>query len=195
MNLQVKTNIPTKWGNFTLHAFSDLSDELMPHLAIASKIDNTRPVLVRIHSECFTGDLLGSTRCDCGDQLKNSMALIAEKGGVIIYLRQEGRGIGLINKMKAYNIQDEEGLNTIDANVHLGFEPDERSYEIAVEILKYFKIEKVKLMTNNPEKIHFVKKGGIKVIERIPIKGKRYKENEEYLKVKKDLMGHFPDLT
>lgn len=195
MNLQVKTNIPTTLGYFTLHAFSDSSDELMPHLAITKKIDISKPVIVRIHSECFTGDLLGSTRCDCGDQLKNSMAMIGEKGGVIIYLRQEGRGIGLINKMKAYNVQDEEGLNTIDANVHLGFEPDERSYEIAVEILKFFNIKEVRLLTNNPEKIKFLKKGGIDVVERVPIKGTMHKENKDYLRVKKDLMGHFPDLT
>nr|MBS0037927.1 GTP cyclohydrolase II [Saprospiraceae bacterium] len=195
MNLQVKTNIPTIWGYFTLHAFSDSSDELMPHLAIAKNIDTSGPVFVRIHSECFTGDLLGSTRCDCGGQFKNSMKLIGKEGGVIIYLRQEGRGIGLINKMRAYNVQDEKGLNTIDANVHLGFEPDERSYELAVEILKFFNIEQVKLLTNNPEKISFLKRGGIDVVERVPIKGTLHKENKDYLRVKKDLMGHFPDLT
>jgi len=195
MKLQVKTSLPTLWGKFEMHAFSDSTDEMMPHLALVRDFDPEKPCLVRLHSECLTGDLLGSTRCDCGDQLKASLELIGEKGGVLLYLRQEGRGIGLINKMKAYNIQDDQGLNTIDANVHLGFEPDQRTYEIAVEMLRYFGIGKVKLLTNNPEKIDFLKKAGIKDIERLPIKAIVRKENKEYLRAKRDLMGHFPDLA
>lgn len=195
MKIQVKTKIPTIWGNFMMHAFSDSTDSLMPHLAIAKDFNPRKPVLVRIHSECFTGDLLGSTRCDCGDQFKGALKKIGLDGGIIIYLRQEGRGIGLINKMRAYNVQDEKGLNTVDANVHLGFEPDERTYEIAVEILRYFKINQVKLLTNNPEKISFLENSGIEVVERIPLKGIVHQENEDYLKTKREIMGHFPDLS
>jgi 3,4-dihydroxy 2-butanone 4-phosphate synthase/GTP cyclohydrolase II len=195
MRLQVKTSIPTIWGRFVLHAFGSSKDDLMPHLAIVKEFDPSEPVLLRIHSECFTGDVLGSTRCDCGDQFKHAMELIGEQGGILIYLRQEGRGIGLINKMMAYNVQDEKGLNTIDANVHLGFEPDERSYEMAVEILKFFKVSRLRILTNNPEKIAFLENGGLEIVERIAIKGAIHRENLDYLKVKKDLMGHFPDIT
>ncbi|TVQ47850.1 MAG: GTP cyclohydrolase II [Saprospirales bacterium] len=195
MQLQVKTSIPTKWGRFHLYAFGSSKDDLMPHLAIVKDFNSNEPVILRIHSECFTGDVMGSTRCDCGDQFKNSMQLIGENGGLLIYLRQEGRGIGLINKMMAYNVQDEQGLNTIDANVHLGFEPDERSYEIAVDILKYFDIKKLRILTNNPEKIAFLENCGLEIIERLPIKGEINEDNLDYLNVKKDLMGHFPDLT
>jgi GTP cyclohydrolase II len=195
VKLQVKTKIPTVWGEFEMHAFSDSTDELMPHLALVKTFDPDKPCLLRIHSECFTGDLLGSTRCDCGDQLRSSLDRIGREGGVLLYLRQEGRGIGLINKMKAYNIQDEKGLNTLDANVHLGFEPDQRTYGIGIEMLRYFGIEKVRLLTNNPEKIEFLKEGGIEIAERIPIKGIVHRENKEYLRAKRDLMGHFPDLA
>ena len=195
MQLQVKTQIPTKWGRFELHAFGINKEELMPHLAVVKEFDPKKAVLVRVHSECFTGDLLGSTRCDCGDQFKNAMRMIGDEGGILIYLRQEGRGIGLINKMLAYNVQDEKGMNTIDANVHLGFEPDERSYEIAVDILRFFKVSQLRILTNNPDKIAFLKNSGLEIVERLPIKGEIHNENLEYLKVKKDLMGHFSDLA
>lgn len=163
----------------------------MPHLALVhERMDRTKPVLVRIHSECLTGDLFGSLRCDCGEQLIRSMELAAEQGGVVIYLRQEGRGIGLINKLKAYTLQD-QGLNTLDANSHLGLEVDGRHYEVAIEIMKDLGIEAVHLLTNNPAKLEAVERSGVRLVSRVPIIIKPKKENWKYLKAKQELMGHF----
>ena len=194
MKVQAKTKLPTVWGVFHMYAFSDLQNEPMPHLALVRKFDPSKPCLVRVHSECITGDLMGSTRCDCGDQFKSSMQKIGAEGGILLYLRQEGRGIGIINKMKVYNVQDEQGLNTIDANVHLGFEPDERTYETAVEMLKFFGLEQIRLLTNNPEKVDSLQNAGIEVVERVPVSGSVRSENKSYLKAKRDLMGHFLDI-
>jgi len=190
MKRQVEAAIPTDWGNFTMIAYSNLEKEEMPHLALVHEdFDKTKPILVRIHSECMTGDLFGSKRCDCGEQLAKAMKLAAEKGGVVIYLRQEGRGIGLINKLKAYNLQD-KGLNTVDANLHLGFEVDERHYNLAVEIMKDLGIERIHLLTNNPSKIEAIDNSPIKIISRIPLVMEPKQENHIYLRTKKDLMGH-----
>ena len=193
MEKQVSTTIPSPWGDLKVIAYARDGEDRMPHLAIYNPVvPLTEPVLVRIHSECLTGDLLRSKRCDCGDQLDKSLQMINENGGLLIYLRQEGRGIGLINKLKAYNLQD-QGYNTVDANHQLGFETDERSYEIGTYILKDMGISKIKLLTNNPEKIESVINGGIEVIERVPLKIEPIKENKNYLQTKKDVLGHLLD--
>ncbi|MCL4154461.1 UNVERIFIED_CONTAM: hypothetical protein GTU68_057808 [Idotea baltica] len=146
-------------------------------------------MLVRIHSECITGDLFGSTRCDCGEQLQESMKIMSTRGGMILYLRQEGRGIGIIDKLKAYNLQD-EGADTIDANTMLGHEADARTYEIAIQILSDLGIDQIDLITNNPEKIDAFQNSSITVRNRIPMVITPRKENEKYLKTKETLMGH-----
>jgi GTP cyclohydrolase II len=190
MKRQVEAVIPTPWGDFRMIAYADSPDDPMPHLALAhEKMDVRRPVLVRIHSECMTGDLFGSKRCDCGEQLDKAMELAAAEGGVVVYLRQEGRGIGLINKLRAYNLQD-AGLNTIDANTHLGFEIDGRQYDIAVEILEDLGIRKIRLLTNNPDKIKAVASSKVEVVERLPLVIEPQAENQNYLKAKQDFMGH-----
>ena len=172
-------------------AYAKDSSNAMPHLAMAhAQMDVTKPVLVRIHSECLTGDLFGSLRCDCGEQLMRSMELAAEQRGVVIYLRQEGRGIGLINKLKAYNLQD-EGLNTLDANTHLGLAIDGRHYDPAVEILQDLGITEVHLLTNNPAKLEAIERSPVQLISRVPIIIQPKKENWKYLKAKQELMGHF----
>lgn len=163
----------------------------MPHLALYPPGLNPDDVVtVRVHSECMTGDLFGSKRCDCGAQLQKSIEMIARERGVLIYLRQEGRGIGLINKLKAYNLQD-EGFNTIDANHQLGFETDERTYHIANLILNDLGIDRIRLLTNNPEKMNSISEGGITIVDRVPIKIEPTEDSEDYLRIKRDLMGHF----
>lgn len=191
---QAEALIPTPWGNFTMMAFAYQEEDWMPHLALVHE-DFTpgQPTLVRLHSECITGDLFGSKRCDCGDQLHSSLKMTAEAAGVILYLRQEGRGIGIINKLKAYQIQD-LGLNTIDANVHLGLEIDARQYGMAIAMLKALEIDEVRLITNNPDKIDALEHSDIRVVERVPIVMIPKKENLDYLKTKQEKMGHFFDL-
>lgn len=190
MNRLVESQLPTKWGLFTIIAYEG-GVEGMPHLALISgKLKkNAEGVLLRVHSECMTGDLFGSARCDCGEQLESAIALIQAQGGVLIYLRQEGRGIGLVNKLKAYNLQ-EKGLNTADANLHLGFEIDNRDYEIALDILSDLKIKSVNLLTNNPQKIEAFDGSNIQLLSRVPLIMDARKENEAYLKAKEELMGH-----
>jgi len=162
----------------------------MPHIALVAKdFDPTRPVAVRIHSECMTGDVFGSRRCDCGEQLESSLQIAAERGGVVIYLRQEGRGIGLINKLKAYNLQD-LGLNTADANTHLGFDVDARQYDCAIYILQDLGIQQVELITNNPIKVEALRRSPLEVVGRIPIIIPPQSESRLYLQTKQDLMGH-----
>ena len=176
-------SLPTKYGIFNIQAFKENDKE---HLAIFTDNLEDTP-LVRIHSECLTGDALGSIKCDCGEQLAYAQHLIAKEGGMIIYHRQEGRNIGLLNKVNAYALQD-KGLNTIEANHQLGFKADERTYEIVEFILEYFKIKKLKLLTNNPSKIENLKK--VQIVQRVPIKIKSNSYNEAYLNVKKNEMGH-----
>lgn len=193
MNLKKhsEASIPTPWGDFLLQAYSSDINDAMPHLALVAKgFDPSKgPVLVRIHSECLTGDLFGSKRCDCGEQLDKSLELVSKSGGVIIYLRQEGRGIGLINKLKAYQLQD-KGMNTADANLHLGLEVDERGYDIAIEMLAALGVKSIQLLTNNPEKIEAIEKSDLKLLDRVPLIITPQKENQEYLNTKKNLMGH-----
>jgi 3,4-dihydroxy 2-butanone 4-phosphate synthase/GTP cyclohydrolase II len=188
---QASANMPLASGNFRIIAYAENEMVENPHLVLIHEdVDPAKAVCLRIHSECLTGDLLGSKRCDCGEQLTESLKLISENKGILIYLRQEGRGIGLINKLKAYNLQD-KGLNTIEANIHLGFEADERHYDIAIKILNDLRIYKINLITNNPEKIEAIESSNIELVDRIPIVIDAGKDNKEYLDVKKDLMGHF----
>jgi GTP cyclohydrolase II len=191
MNRQTETLMPTKWGNFRLLAYADAADDAMPHLAMVHEDFNPDiPVLMRIHSECLTGDVFGSRRCDCGQQLSKSLELTAAAGGVVIYLRQEGRGIGLINKLKAYRLQD-NGLNTADANTHLGFEVDARSYEAAIAIMLDLGITQIQLLTNNPLKVKALEGSPIRVVQRVPLIIEPQEDNEYYLQTKKDVMGHW----
>ncbi|QUI25132.1 bifunctional 3,4-dihydroxy-2-butanone-4-phosphate synthase/GTP cyclohydrolase II [Vallitalea pronyensis] len=185
-----QASLPTKYGVFNIMGYEhQVTGE--EHIAlIKGDVAKDEAVLVRIHSECLTGDVLGSARCDCGDQLEEAMKRIDHEGkGVIVYMRQEGRGIGLINKLRAYALQD-EGLDTVDANLALGFQEDLREYGISAQILKDLGIGQVRLMTNNPDKIHGLEKYGIKVTERIPLELPHHKDNVYYLKVKKERMGH-----
>lgn len=184
--------LPTRFGDFNMFIFrSELLNQ--EHVAIVKgTLENLKkaPTLLRIHSECFTGDILGSYRCDCGDQLATAMKLIEEKGsGAIIYLRQEGRGIGLFNKIKAYQLQD-KGMDTAEANVHLGFPVDSRDYTMASQILRYFEIEDVKLLTNNPLKMAALKKLGMKNVDREPLEINANHKNAQYLLTKKVKLGH-----
>jgi len=176
--------LPTRYGTFKIQAFKDALGK--EHLALFTEILSDIPV-VRVHSECLTGDALGSLKCDCGEQLHFALELIAKEGGMLIYHRQEGRNIGLLNKVNAYALQD-KGLNTVEANHQLGFSADERTYEIVEFILKHFDIKQLKLLTNNPKKIESLQ--GIEIIERLPIQIAPNPYNEQYLKTKKDELGH-----
>jgi 3,4-dihydroxy 2-butanone 4-phosphate synthase / GTP cyclohydrolase II len=185
------TTLPTIYGgDFQAIAYENEVDK-QQHLALVKgNINPEDEVLVRVHSECLTGDVFGSQRCDCGDQLHSAMRMVAEKGkGVIVYMHQEGRGIGLINKMKAYALQD-QGKDTVEANLALGFEPDLRDYGLGAQILRDLGVRKLRLMTNNPKKIIGLQGYGLEVIERIPIECKPGKKNLNYLKTKKKKMGH-----
>jgi len=187
---QAEALLPTEWGNLLISAHTDNKGDYTPHIVLRHpdlNLDTT--VLVRIHSECITGEVFHSQKCDCGPQLAESMKIIAEQKGVLVYLRQEGRGIGIINKLRAYKHQ-EEGMNTIQANEALGLESDYRRYDVAADILKSMSISKVKLITNNPDKISSLNKHGIEVIERIPLIIAPNANSADYLKTKKDQMGH-----
>jgi len=185
-----EAQLPTEHGNFTVKIFENVTDG-KEHLAlIKGNIDNNEPILVRAHSECMTGDIFHSLRCDCGKQLHKAMEMIEEAGkGVILYMRQEGRGIGLTNKIKAYSLQ-EQGMDTIEANEALGFKPDARDYGIGAQILNQLGVRKMILMTNNPTKRVGLESYGLEVIDRLPIEIQPVPENEEYLKTKKYKMGH-----
>lgn len=175
--------LPTKYGLFNIKAFKEGCKE---HLAIFTDELSDNPI-VRVHSECLTGDALGSKKCDCGEQLAFSQQLIAQEGGMIIYHRQEGRNIGLLGKVNAYALQD-KGFDTVEANHQLGFRADERTYEIVETILEHFNIKKIQLLTNNPSKIESLT--NIEITKRIPIQMKPNPYNEDYLQVKKEQMGH-----
>lgn len=187
--------IPTENGEYRLCLYKSNRDE-KEHLALVyGDVAGKAGVLVRVHSECFTGDVLGSRRCDCGEQLQQAMRMIAEAGtGVIVYLRQEGRGIGLLDKLRAYNLQD-QGYDTVDANLALGHEADERDYSIAALILNDLGVHSVRLLTNNPEKISRLKKLSISVIERIALEGAVNDDNAYYLFTKARRMNHLLDLV
>ena len=187
---EISVNLPTEFGNFDLIAFSQINDGTQ-HLALTKgEWHKDEPILVRVHSSCMTGDIFGSCRCDCGEQLHAAMKMIEKEGkGVILYMNQEGRGIGLLNKLKAYKLQ-EEGMDTVDANLELGFKMDERDYGIGAQILRDLGVSKMKLMSNNPKKRTGLIGYGLEIIENIPIIAQPNFHNTAYLKAKKEKMGH-----
>ena len=186
----VRVQMPTQYGDFTLAAFKEKINN-GEHLAlIKGDWRKDEPVLTRVHSSCFTGDILGSLRCDCGEQLHKAMQMVEAEGkGVILYMNQEGRGIGLMNKLKAYKLQ-EEGMDTVEANLHLGFRMDERDYGIGAQILRHLGISRIRLISNNPKKRIGLIGYGLEIVENVPIRTVCNKHNENYLRTKKEKMGH-----
>ena len=185
-----QVDMPTKYGHFKLIPFRQKSNGLEHMALIKGHWEEDEPVLVRVHSSCATGDILGSMRCDCGEQLHKSLEMIEREGkGVVIYMQQEGRGIGLMNKIAAYKLQ-EEGLDTVEANIHLGFKPDERDYGCGAQMLRYLDIHKMRLMTNNPTKRVGLEAYGLEIVENVPIEVTPNQYDYRYLKTKQERMGH-----
>ncbi|HPR62254.1 MAG TPA: GTP cyclohydrolase II, partial [Prolixibacteraceae bacterium] len=185
-----EAHLPTAYGNFKIIPFLQRSNGKEHVALMKGSWEPDEAILVRMHSSCITGDIFGSMRCECGDQLHKSMELIEKEGkGVIVYLDQEGRGIGLLNKIKAYKLQ-EEGLDTVDANVHLGFAPDERDYGVGAQILRELGVKKMRLLSNNPVKRVGLEGYGLKVVENIAIEVEPNEYNQFYMKTKRDRMGH-----
>ncbi|OBW39626.1 Riboflavin biosynthesis protein RibBA [Chryseobacterium sp. MOF25P] len=190
LKIQAQSNVPTDFGMFTVYAFSENENDWSPHLVwVAEKTDFNEVVNVRFHSECITGEVFHSRKCECGQQLDSAMKFMSENGGMIIYLRQEGRNIGIINKLKAYALQ-EQGLDTVEANLRLGLPADGRNFDVAIEMLKILEVTKVNLLTNNPEKLKAFNSSGILLNKRIPLEIESNPVNASYLSTKKDYFGH-----
>ena len=186
----VRAKLPTEWGMFDIIPFRQKSNGLEHIALIKGDISTTKPTLVRMHSSCATGDIFGSLRCECGEQLHKAMEIIEQEGaGVIVYLNQEGRGIGLMDKIKAYKLQ-EEGLDTVDANLHLGHKADERDYGVGAQILRALGVTEMRLLTNNPVKRVGLEAYGLKVVETVPLEIEPNKYNEKYMHTKKVRLGH-----
>lgn len=185
-----EVDMPTEWGHFRLIPFRQQSTGVEHFALVKGEWKEDEPILVRVHSSCATGDILGSMRCDCGQQLHKAMQKIESEGkGVVVYMQQEGRGIGLMNKIEAYKLQ-EEGYDTVDANVHLGFKPDERDYGCGAQMLRHLGVHKMRLLTNNPTKRVGLESYGLEIVENVPIEVVPNVYNERYLKTKRDRMGH-----
>ena len=193
LKLQAESNVPTQFGEFRMMAFSEDDKNWMPHMVLIAKdTDLEKPTNVRIHSECITGEVFHSKKCECGEQLDSAMKYMQENGGIILYLRQEGRNIGIINKLKAYSLQ-EKGLDTVQANLQLGLPADDRDFSVAIDMLEQIGVKSVNLMTNNPEKIKFIKDSNIAYNSRIPLQIKSNEASASYLKTKRDYFGHLLD--
>ncbi|HZN10726.1 MAG TPA: GTP cyclohydrolase II [Blastocatellia bacterium] len=190
MTKEAEANLPTECGPFKIVGFrSTTSDEEFVAL-VKGDLEPERPTLVRIHSQCLTGDVFHSLKCDCGPQLQRAMEMVQEAGaGVIVYQQQEGRGIGIVNKIRAYALQD-EGADTIEANLRLGFGVDERTYDQCAEIIKLLGVRRVRLMSNNPDKVRALQSAGLEVVERVPLEVKAHHTAHRYLLTKKEKMGH-----
>jgi 3,4-dihydroxy 2-butanone 4-phosphate synthase/GTP cyclohydrolase II len=186
----VRVHMPTKFGDFKLISFTEKNSSNEHMALIKGDFSPEEPVLVRVHSSCFTGDILGSLRCDCGEQLHKAMEMVEKEGkGVILYMNQEGRGIGLVNKLKAYRLQ-EQGMDTVEANLHLGFPMDKRDYGVGAQILRHLGVRKLKLISNNPKKRAGLSGYGLEIVTTVPIEVKSNPHNEKYLKTKRDKLGH-----
>jgi 3,4-dihydroxy 2-butanone 4-phosphate synthase/GTP cyclohydrolase II len=191
VKLVASADFPTDYGNFRILGFVNNKDGKDHTVVLKGEIGDGENLLCRIHSACLTGDAFGSRRCDCGDQLHAALSAIEREGrGLILYQQAEGRGIGLTNKLRAYVLQD-RGLDTLEANTTLGFEPDERDYIVPAEMLKKIGVKSLRLLTNNPEKVERLSELGIRIVERLPLQPSTHKDNERYLKTKKDRFGHW----